>query len=358
MRYYQVDKLALTQNVRRLQEMAEGRTLWAVVKGDGYGLGIRNLVPVLAELGATHFAVTALAEARAIRELGLERAEILMMEGTCNPAELAELVKLDVVVSIGSHEALMQAETLGCPVRAHLKVDVGMGRFGFSAEDVAQVLEVYRKTERVSFEGIYTHFPEAWEEKPTRAMFEKFRRLVDSLRRSCIEPGMVHCCNSIAFFKYPEMRLDAVRLGSAILGRGSDARRAGLESLGVCLAELEQVKTIPKGHSVGYGREWTAKRDTRIAVLGVGYSNGFSLNRGLDVWNFKECLRGLARYVKAFLTKRALYVQVNGKSCRVLGHVGMVSMTIDVTDCPCKAGDIARVALEPLLVRNMDVIIE
>lgn len=358
MRYYQVDKAALGRNVKTLLEAAGDRKVWAVVKGDGYGLGLNNLVPFLAGMGVDHFAVTDLREARAIRALGLADVDILMMEGTCNPSELAELNDLGVILSIGSREDLAQAERLGRPVRAHLKVDSGMGRFGFLAEEPERVLDIYRQAEHVKFEGIYTHFPAAWEEEPTKAMYQTFQGVVDAVREAGFGPGMVHCCNSIAFWKYPELRLDAVRLGSAMLGRGSQARKAGLEPIGICVAELEEVKTIPAGRTVGYGREWTAKRETRIAVLGVGYINGFSVSRGLDVWNFKECLRGVARYIKAFLKKRALYVTVNGKNCRVLGHVGMVSMTIDVTDCQCGAGDLAKVEIDPLLVRNMDVIFE
>ena len=152
------------------------------------------------------------------------------------------------------------------------------------------------------------------------------------------------------------MMCDGVRLGSALLGRVAFSGTTGLKRVGWCQAELEEIRTIPVGHTVGYGAGWRAKRPTRTAVLSIGYYTGFGVDRGFDLWRFSDCLRGIARYIKAFLKRKALYVQVNGKDCRVLGHVGMVNMVIDVTDCECSVGDMARVDINPLLVKGMEIV--
>ena len=84
---------------------------------------------------------------------------------------------------------------------------------------------------------------------------------------------------------------------------------------------------------------------------------GFAVDKGFDLWRPKDCLRGVARYLKAWLRHKALYVTVNGTPCRVLGHVGMVNMVIDVTDCDCKLGDMAIVNINPLVLKDVDVVL-
>ena len=121
---------------------------------------------------------------------------------------------------------------------------------------------------------------------------------------------------------------------------------------------MELIREIPKGHTVGYGAAWKAKRPTRIAVCGVGYFHGFGAEKGNDLFRFRDCVRGGLGYVKAFLKKKAFYVSVNGKQARVLGHIGMVQTIFDVTDIPCEVGDPVRLEINPLLVKGMDVDVE
>lgn len=360
MKRYVVDKSALEYNVRRILEQAGGITVWGVVKGDGYGLGIVPMARLLSAYGIDHFAVTDVAEVRALRDDGFD-CPILMMEGTCNEAEVNELLDLDAILTIGTQEDAdvvnAQAGARSAIAQAHLKIDTGMGRYGFLPEQMELIHSLYAGNPSIAFTGIYTHFYNSSELAPTQAQFDRFQAVVNELQAAGIETGMVHCCNSSAFFKYPHMHCDAARVGSGILGRVT-VSGTGLKRIGDCQAELEEIRTIPAGHTVGYGAGWKAKRETRIAVLSIGYFNGFGVDRGFDLWRFRDCVRGVARYVKAFIQRRALYVTVNGKSCRVLGHVGMVNMVVDVTDCDCQVGDMAHVNINPLLLKDIDVVFE
>lgn len=360
MKRYVVDKSALEYNVRRILEQAGGITVWGVVKGDGYGLGIVPMARLLSAYGIDHFAVTDVAEVRALRDDGFD-CPILMMEGTCNEREVNELLDLDAILTIGTQEDAdvvnAQAGARSTIAQAHLKIDTGMGRYGFLPEQMELIHSLYAGNPNIAFTGIYTHFYNSSELAPTQAQFDRFQAVVNELQAAGIETGMVHCCNSSAFFKYPHMHCDAARVGSGILGRVT-VSGTGLKRIGDCQAELEEIRTIPVGHTVGYGAGWKAKRETRIAVLSIGYFNGFGVDRGFDLWRFRDCVRGVARYVKAFIQRRALYVTVNGKSCRVLGHVGMVNMVVDVTDCDCQVGDMAHVNINPLLLKDIDVVFE
>lgn len=360
MKAYIVDQAALEENIRLLRRRAGDTVIWGVVKGDGYGLGCVSVARLLAKNGVDHFAVTSIAEVRALRDAGFQDNPILMMEGTCDPGEIDELLDLDAIFSVGSPEDAAAINTAAARraavAQAHLKIDTGMGRYGFLPEQTQQVLDLYTACPSIAFSGIYTHFCNSCSAAMTQTQFEKFQNVIARIRQAGFETGMVHCCNSTAFWNYPQMHCDAVRIGSALLGRVTFDGETPLHKIGWCQAQLEEVRTIPAGHSVGYGADWTAKRPTRIAVLPVGYFNGFAVDRGYDTWRLKDCVRGALRYVKAFLKKKALYVSVNGQSCRVLGHVGMVNMVIDVTGCDCRPGDPARVEINPLLVKGMDIV--
>lgn len=360
MKRYLVEKSAIEHNVRVLLKKAGEATVWGVIKGDGYGLGVVEMARLLAAYGIDHFAVTDVAEVRALREAGFLDNPILMMEGTCDPEEINELLDHQAILSVGSEEDARQinaqAAARSTVAQGHIKIDVGMGRFGFHPDQMETLHSLYRDSTNLAFTGIYTHFPCAGNPKVTAPQYETFQRVVQELQAAGFETGMVHCCNSGAFWRYPNMHCDAVRLGSALLGRVGYAAKAGLKSVGWCEAGIEEVRTLPQGHSVGYGGAWTAKRETRIAVLPIGYINGFALDRGFDTWRPIDCLHGIGRYAKALLKKKALYVSVNGKSCPVLGHVGMVNMVVDVTDCDCVPGDIARVEINPLLVKGLEIL--
>ncbi len=360
MRAYMVDKSALAHNIGVILARAKDAVVWGVIKGNGYGLGCVEMAQVLYAHGIDHFAVTDVAEVRVLREAGFDECSILMMEGTCNPAEINELLDLGAIVTIGSREDARMVDQIAgeraTVAEAHLKIDTGMGRYGFLPEEIETVYRLYTDSANIAFTGIYTHFGCAVDAAVTQKQYDRFQQVVQELRAAGFETGMVHCCNSTAFFQYEHMHCDAVRIGSALLGRVAFSGKTELKTIGYCQAELEEIRTIPAGHTVGYGAGWVAKRETRIAVLSIGYYNGFAVDRGFDLWRFKDCLRGVARYIKAFIKRKALYVHVNGTPCRVLGHVGMVNMVIDVTDCDCKVGDLARVNINPLLLKGIEVV--
>ncbi len=362
MKRYWVDRAALGRNIDLLKARAGDATVFGVIKGNGYGLGTVNLAQVLKEHGIDHFAVTDVREVTDLRRSEFETESILMMEGTCNRQEIGTLVENRAVLSVGSAEDALrldaEAKARDIIAEAHVKIDTGMGRYGFLPTQLDEILHLYSDYPNIRFTGIYTHFFNACNPTSTKAQYKQFHETVEAIRNAGIEPGMVHCCNSTAFWQYPEMHCDAVRIGSALLGRVNFSGNTGLTVIGQCQAELEEIRTIPAGHSVGYGAGWVAKRETRTAVLSIGYSNGFAVDKGYDLWRTKDCIRGVARYLKAWIKKKALYVTVNGKSCRVLGHVGMVNMVIDITDCDCRLGDMAVVNINPLVLKSVDVVFE
>lgn len=362
MNAYVVDRKALEQNIQVLREKAGDTPIYGVIKGNGYGLGLIPMAQVLREGGIDRFAVTDLKEVCALREAGFAEEEILMMRATCIPEELEVLLEQNATATVGSLECATTmdqvAERMGKPFLCHLKIDTGMGRYGFLPEQLEEMQKIYGLP-HLQVTGIYTHFHSAFSsEQDTRAQFAAFTGVLDKLGAAGYDLGTRHCCNSSAFLKYPEMYLDGVRLGSALLGRLSFPGDMGLQKIGWCRSQVELIRELPKGHTVGYGAAWKAKRPTKIAVCGVGYFHGFGAEKGNDLFRFRDCLRGGLGYLKAFLKKKAFYVTVNGKPARVLGHIGMVQTIFDITDIPAQVGDPVRIEINPLLVKGMDVTYE
>ncbi len=362
MKAYIVEQDLLAENLRILTQKAGDAAVYGVIKGNGYGLGLISMAKALWDAGITRFAVTEVSEVQALRDAGFQDAEILMMRETALPEELEVLLSLGAVATVGCPETADTMEAVsaaaGKKFPCHVKIDTGMGRYGFLPEDPEGVISVYRR-ELLDVRGIYTHFHSAFSsEKDTRSQFAAFQGVLSTLESAGITPGVRHCCNSSAFLKYPEMHLDAVRLGSAILGRLSFPGVTELRPIGYCEAQLELIRTIPKGHSVGYGAPFHVTRPTRIAVCGVGYYHGFGMEYQGEMFRFRDCVRRALSAVKSFLTHRFVYVTVNGQKARVLGFIGMVQTIVDVTDIPCQVGDPIRLEIGPLKVKGMEVVFQ
>lgn len=361
MKAYVVEKEALSHNIELLQKMANGVPIWAVLKGNGYGIGVLPLARHLAEAGIDHFCVTEVREAELLRENGFEDASILMLRSTGDPAELNRLMDLRVILTIGSWETACAINAIAAEradvVEAHLKIDTGMGRYGFLPDELDQLLPIFRYMPGLHVTGIYTHLHSAFcSQKATIAQAEAFQRVLDQLHASGCETGMAHMLNSAGLLKYPQYAMDGVRVGSAILGRVSVHGNFGLTRIGECQATVEELRWLPKGHSCGYGAGWTAKKPTRVAVFSVGWYHGFGVEMGNDLFRFRDCLRGVLRNLRQMIFKKHITVTVNGKKCRVLGHIGMLHTCVDVTNVPCAVGDPAVFDLKPLLLKGIEVV--
>lgn len=357
---YIVREKDLDQNLQVILEKAKGKIIWGVVKGDGYGLGLAYLAQKLNSCGITHFAVTSLPEARGVRDAGLTENPVLMLRGTTDPQEAEELLQLDVICSVGSREDAevldAAAERLGVTARAHVEIDTGMGRYGFLPAELPWILPLYQgEYAHIRVTGTYTHFHTAGRPKVTRHQFERFQQVLRFLQFMDCDPGMIHCCNSLAFWKYPQYHMDAVRLGSVFLGRVSYADEAGLSRVGWVEAPIQEVREVQAGSNVGYGSACTVQEDTTLAVVGVGYYHGFAVERGYDVYRPQDCLRNMARYLKYMLTGRKLKVYIADTLCPVLGHVGMLNLVADVTGLECRPGDPVYIPVNPLDRKGMEI---
>lgn len=158
--------------------------------------------------------------------------------------------------------------------------------------------------------------------------------------------GLIHICNSYAFLKYPEMRLNCARIGSAFTGR-IIINSYNFKRVGKLVARISEIKTLPKGYTLGYGNSYKLKKDTKVATIPVGYIDGYNMESRVQIYSFMDKIRTAA---KAILKNSNKEIVINNKTCKVLGQIGMYHTSIDVQDLDLNIGDEIEIDLKPFYV--------
>lgn len=355
MNAFVIDKGNICHNVSKIREKAGDRKIYAVIKGDGYGFGLSEYAKILRDAGISAFAVTEPYEVTKLRESGID-CEILMLRATALHEEIEELIKADAVLTVGSNNDAVAinevAAKLNSCAKVHVKVDTGMGRYGYSLGDWEMITAVYDYMDNIEPCGIYTHLNAAFgDAKKTIKQINAFKDLVSFLESQGYETGMVHFANSSALFKLSKVDFgDAVRIGSAFTGRIAFPCDAGLKRVGYLESEVCEIRWLEKGATVGYGGVYKAKKPVKIAIAPLGYSHGFGVEKIRDSYRLRDGVRYVLQDIKRTICGEKVYVTLNGKPARVLGHIGMLHTVIDITDIPCELGDKVTFKVNPLYV--------
>ena len=322
-----INKEDLRHNINKIKEYAKksgqddaGKDvkIIAVVKGNGYGMGIVEYTKFLIDNGISMFAVSTMEEALKLRKEGIKE-EILMLSSTAIEDDVRTLVKNKIILTIGSKEDIIIAEKIGKEenqtIRVHLKIDTGFGRYGFVYSKRDEMVEALKNIQNVKIEGTYTHFSISFfDEKYTKLQFKRFIDVIEVLKMNKIETGMLHVCNSSAFVKYREMHLNAVRIGSAFLGRLSFENNVGLKKIGYLESAVSEIKDLPKGFNVGYSNTYKTKTETKIAVIPCGYMDGINIINNRDMFRTIDKLRYIVRDIKDFFKKQKIYIKIKDKN--------------------------------------------
>lgn len=308
----------LAHNIREVRRLAEKQSqVMAVIKADGYGHGAAKIAQTLLDNGADCFAVAVLDEAIELRNAGFLVPIFIL--GYTQPERAAEVVKYDLEQSVYSFEAAkaLSAEAIaqGKTAKLHIKVDTGMGRIGFKADDEAvDIIRSIHALPGINIKGIFTHFAVADEadKSYTELQFKKFRWICDNLEEKGIKIEIKHCGNSAAIIDLPEMHLDMVRAGIMLYGlapsKAVKLNKLVLKEVMSLKVKISHVKELEPGQSVSYGRRFVAERRSKIASLPIGYADGYT-----------RLLTGKAEAL------------VKGKRVPVVGSICMDQCMIDVT---------------------------
>ena len=344
-----IEKAAVKHNAAVLKERAGKSAIYAVLSGDGGGAGLVELARLLRGEGIGRFAVSEPAEAAALRKAGFVDEEILMLRATTDPEELEQLVDLNVVCTVSSIEtgAALNgvAEARSTVVEAHLQVDTGLGFGGFLVDEPDKILLAYRSLSNVAISGIYTQIQGTTKQERAQAQLALFDEMLSLIHKEGFETGTVHVAGSYALLHFPGVGRDAVRAGSAILGRCRRARGDGLQTVGTGETAISETHWLPKGHTVGTQKLVHLRRPTRVAVLPVGYQNGLGVER--------HRAEGLWQRLRAALGRRRFAVRIEGQRAPVIGDIGAVQTLVDVTDLKCSAGDVAQFDIDPAFAKGL-----
>ena len=360
-----INKEYLRHNIEKIKEHARKNgkddngnevKIIAVVKGNGYGLGIVEYTKFLIDNGISFFAVSTVDEALKLRKAGVKE-DILMLSSTAIEQDVKVLIENKIILTIGSKEDILIAEKIGKEenkkVRAHLKIDTGFGRYGFVYNKRDEMVEALKSIQNIKIEGTFTHFSISfYDEKYTKLQFKRFIDVIEVLKMNKIETGVLHVCNSSAFLQHSDMHLNAVRVGSAFLGRLSFRNNIGLKKIAYLESKVSEIKELPKDFNIGYSNTYKTKKTTKVAIIPCGYMDGMNIGNNRDMFRTIDKLRYIIRDIKDFFKKQNIYVKINNNISKVLGRVGTYHITCDVTDKNVNIGDKVTIDINPKFVNS------
>lgn len=337
-----VNKEDLKCNITKITEYAKkisndnNYTIICVAKGNGYGLDLVKYAEYMRSNGIEYFAVATIEEALKLSKANITE-NILMLSPLNQKDELEEAIKSNIIVTVASKENakdLMELAKKGYNIRAHIKIDTGFGRYGFLYDDYDNIITTIKELKKsIDVEGIFSHFsmPYYKNNKYTLTQFERFNKILELLDKNNIEIKLKHICNSSALLNYPQMHLNAARIGSAFLGRAcSENDDIKLRKIGELQVSVAEVRTIPKNFHISYLSIYKTKKEEKIAILPIGYIEGVNLSPRTDMYRKRDHIKRALRELKNLFKDQRIKVKINGQIYNVVGTIRYVS-------CRCKS---------------------
>lgn len=341
--WVEVDLAQLKENLRNLAELTRPAQVCAVVKSEAYGHGMVPVAMALQDEDIWGVAVVTPAEGIKLREAGFQKP--ILVVGASFPEELEEAIRRRVTLAVydvdQAREVSTAAEKCGQKAVVHLKVDSGLSRLAVTTDEVLEYFREIRSLPGLEIEGVYSHLADAegLDQTYTLRQYRNFKTCLETLKEEGFDPKLRHIGASAAAMLLEHSRLDLVRVGISLYGYWPspetkilhygaandlskrlqdgflDRETAFIKPLFKPVLNYKcaviQTKWLPLGVKVGYGCTYETQRKTRIAVLPVGYAEGY--DRHLS--NCGEVL-------------------VRGRRARVLGRICMNLTVVDITDIP------------------------
>jgi alanine racemase len=314
----EIDLGRLRRNLQLIRRDLPGAVqLLAVVKDEAYGHGALDVARIAIEEGAWGFGLSTLEEAMTLRDAGITAPLLLL--GERQEAELEWCVAHDLTVCVNEPHTVRAlakiAANFGRQVPVHVKIHTGMSRYGVRWDEALPLIEKIIAEKSLSLEGVMTHFSQSDETEKTFAnlQFSRFNEVLHVLAQQKISVKLRHTCNSGGFLDLPQAHLDMVRVGILIYGvlPSQVCRKIpGIEPVMSVKAKIAAIQKLKPGEVVGYGMRYTAPNERRIAILPIGYGDGFPRVRN----------EGCAL--------------IHGRRAPLLGGIAMDALMADITDIP------------------------
>jgi len=307
----EIDLSALQHNLKIIRQITNDRVVIAVVKADAYGHGAVQVSRKLMSEGISHLAVAYTEEAKILRESGIA-AKILVLFDRSDVSDFFTHDLIPVISDRDTAAALSkEAKKKGKKIPVHLKIDTGMGRMGFMPDQAVSAAVFISNLEGIEIEGILSHFSEADVGDKSFAVqqLEVFKHIRAAIQEKTGHRLLAHVANSAALLSMEESLFDAVRPGLALYGYSPFQENYGLRPVMKIKTRVLSLRRVPSGTPVSYGRSFITRRESTIAVIPVGYADGY--NR---------------------LFSNNAFMLVRGKRAPVVGKICMDLTMIDVTE--------------------------
>ncbi|XP_045506373.1 alanine racemase-like [Colias croceus] len=302
-----IDTQAIKANVKNVcLRLPQGSELFAVVKANGYGHGAVETARAARDGGASGFCVALLDEAIELRQAGI--TEPILILSVVDPVYIPLMLTYELSVTVATMEWLIEAaeqlqKKSDEPLNVHIKVDTGMGRIGFTTTQASkEAVNLIKNNPNMYLEGIFTHFSTA-DFKDSTYFDQQTARFNEHLDQLSELPKYMHVSNSATALWHPDNVGNMIRFGVAMYGLNPSGRMLPepfpLQPALSLISSLIQVKEVPPGEGIGYGKTYTTTKKEWVGTIPIGYADGW--------------LRGL----------QGFYVLVKGYQCEIIGRICM-----------------------------------
>lgn len=318
--WIEISRKNLIFNLNQIKKIVDNKKIACVVKANAYGHGLEEIVSILKKEKNIIFAVDSLKEALTARKI--EKQKEILILGYLPLNQLEITVKNEFSFIVYNLESLQEILSLKTNKKAkiYLKIETGLNRQGIKEENLEKFLNLIKKNkDKIVFEGVSTHFANIEDTiNPDFAMkqLNNFEKVIQKIEKEGIDIPFKHCAASAAIILYPQTHFNLIRLGISLYGLWPSKEVFSLSQRKIVLKPVltwktivAQIKEIKKGETVGYGRTWQAFKKVKIAIIPIGYFDGYDRK-----------LSNVGR------------VLIKGKFCKVIGRIAMNMFMVDVTN--------------------------
>ena len=330
----EINKENLRKNLEKIRSI--NKNIICVIKDNAYGLGIKNILPILLENNCNYFAVAYIDEAIKIREIlknfekekklkFLENRKIKIMAlNYIKPKKLEYAIENDVELTIFNFSQLsdylkiLEESFENTVLKIHIKVNSGMNRLGFNGSEILELIEKIKKYEinsknnKLEIISIFSHISDAENQIETEKQVEKYENILKISDKNNVKYQYKHLQASPLLFKYEEKyNYDFARVGMALYGMEPLSYDVGLLDVITVKSQIINIRNVKKNDKISYGSKGVVKRDSKIGIVSIGYVHGLQ---------------------KQIENSQEAYVLVNGKKAKIVGEICMDMIFVDLTD--------------------------
>ena len=330
----EINKKNLRKNLEKIRSI--NKNIICVIKDNAYGLGIKNILPILLENNCNYFAVAYSDEAVKIREIlknfekekklkFLENRKIKIMAlNYIKPKKLEYAIENDVELTVFNFSQLsdylkiLEESFENTVLKIHIKVNSGMNRLGFNESEILELIEKIKKYEinsknnKLEIISIFSHISDAENQIETEKQVEKYENILKIFDKNNVKYQYKHLQASPLLFKYGEKyNYDFARMGMALYGMEPLSYDVGLLDVITVKSQIINIRNVKKNDKISYGSKGVVKRDSKIGIVSIGYAHGLQ---------------------KQIENSQEAYVLVNGKKAKIVGEICMDMIFVDLTD--------------------------